>query len=106
MREDLKLPFAVLSDPTRKTITEWGVLNAHEKGGIAIPSTFLVDPGLRVRFSSAEEVARRVPAAEILALVRGTSAGAAPKIRGVNPGMMFVRAIGNAFRHGVRVKRG
>ncbi|HVN27102.1 MAG TPA: hypothetical protein VMT64_01375, partial [Candidatus Binataceae bacterium] len=71
-------------------------------------ATFLVDPGMRVRFSSAEEIARRVPASEMLELIRSGSSTAVPnpKMRGVNPGAMFLRAIGNAFRHGVRVKRG
>ncbi len=104
MRDDLKIRFPILSDSSRKTIIEWGLLNAHEKGGIAIPATFLIDPGLPVRFSSAEEIARRVPPSEMLALVRSEPSN--PKMRGVNPGLMFVRAIGNAFRHGVRVKRG
>ena len=103
LRDDLAIRFALLSDSTRKTITDWGLLNAHEKGGIAIPATFLIDPGLRVRFSSAEEIARRVPASEMLALIRNEPSK--PKMRGVNPGVMFIRAIGNAFRHGVRVKR-
>jgi len=102
VRDDLKIRFPILSDPTRKTIIGWGLLNANEKGGIAIPATFVVDPGLRVRFSSAEEIARRVPASEMLDYIRGATN---PRMRGVNPGVMFIRAIGNAFRHGVRVKR-
>jgi peroxiredoxin len=104
MGDDLGIHFPLLSDPTRKTITEWGLLNANEKGGIAIPATFLVDRGLHVRFSSAEQIARRVPASEMLAFIRAGES-AKPSMRSINPGLMFVRAISNAFRHGVRVKR-
>jgi peroxiredoxin len=105
VRDDLKIEFPVLSDPTRKTIIEWGLLNASEKGGIAIPATFVVDRDLVVRFSSFEDVMRRVAANEMLAFVGPESTAAQPARRGVNPGLMFVRAMGNAFRHGVRVKR-
>jgi peroxiredoxin len=108
MRRNLGIEFPVLSDTTREVITKWGVLNSAEKSGIAIPSTFLIDRGLRVQFSSAEGIARRVSAREMLAFV-GTfkAVGDAPKppARALNPGLMFMRAVGNAFRHGVHVKR-
>jgi len=29
-----------------------------------------------------------------------------PRARGVNPAAMFLRAMANGFRHGVKVKRG
>jgi peroxiredoxin len=105
MRDDLQIRFPILSDTTRKTIIEWGLLNANEKGGIAIPSTFLIEPGLSVRFASTEGIASRIPASEMLALVCEPLGAKTPAMRGINPGLMFVRAIGNAFRHGVRVKR-
>ncbi len=108
MRRDLGIEFPVLSDTKREIITGWGLLNAAEKGGIANPATVLIDRELRVRFSSAEGVARRVPAREMLAFIGTIKAvGDAPKppVRSINPGLMFMRAVGNAFRHGVRVKR-
>jgi peroxiredoxin len=108
MRDDLAIRFPLLSDATRKTITEWNLLNRGEKGGIAHPATFVIDPGLRVRFSSAEEMSRRVLAADMLALIRAPEINALPAkppLRSINPGLMFVRAISNAFRNGVRVKR-
>jgi peroxiredoxin len=108
MRRDLGIEFPVLSDTNREVITEWGVLNSTEKGGIAIPSTFLIDRDLHVQFSSAEGIARRVSAREMLAFVRTLKAvgdAPTPPARSINPGLMFMRAIANAFRHGVHVKR-
>ena len=105
LRKDLGIAFPLLSDPSRRTITEWGLLNEHEKGGIAIPATILIDPGLKVRFSSAEQVARRVAASEMLALVRGEKSDSAPSQYILNPGLMFLRAVSNALRFGIRVRR-
>jgi peroxiredoxin len=108
MRRDLGIEFPVLSDTRREVITGWGLLNAAEKGGIAIPATFLIDRDLRVQFSSAEGIMRRVSAREMLAYLGTLKAvGDAPKppARNINPGLMFMRAVSNAFRHGVHVKR-
>ncbi len=108
MRRDLQIEFPVLSDTRREVITEWGVLNAAEKGGIAVPSTFLIDRDLRVRFSSAEGIARRLSAREMIAFVETMKAvgdAPTPPARSINPGLMFMRALSNAFRHGVHVKR-
>jgi peroxiredoxin len=108
MCRDLGIEFPVLSDGSRETITEWGLLNLNEKGGIAFPATFLIDRGLVVRFSTLEETTRRVPARSMLAFVKALElkGDASPPIKQhVSPGLWFVRAIANAFRHGVRVKR-
>jgi len=105
---DLEIDFPVLSDSSREVITSWGLLNASEKGGIAFPATFLIDRNLTVRFSSAGEgVVRRVPASEMLEMVRAVGAGssAKPRAKRVNPGWMFVRAVVNSLRHGVTAKR-
>ena len=51
LRSDLSIPFPLLSDSNRATIIEWGVLNAAEKGGIAIPATFLIDRERKVRLA-------------------------------------------------------
>jgi alkyl hydroperoxide reductase subunit AhpC len=109
MCRDLGIEFPVLSDRNRETISKWGLLNTSEKGGIAFPATFLIDRSLAVRFSTVEETLRRVPAPEMLAFVRtmGLEGGAsAPLKRSVNPGLMFLRAIANAFRHGIRIRHG
>jgi peroxiredoxin Q/BCP len=107
MRTDLQLPFPILCDSSRKVITEWGLLNAREKGGIAIPATILIDRGGVVRLREGEELASRIPPAKMLEYVRALAKGAssAPARARVNPGLMFLRAIANGFRHGARVKR-
>ncbi len=107
MRKDLSIPFPLLSDSSRATIIEWGVLNAGEKGGIAIPATFLIDRERKVRFAKVEDMMMRVEPREMLEFVRKMPSGdaPAPRARGVNPAMMFLRAMANGFRFGVNVKR-
>ncbi len=107
MRKDLSIPFPLLSDSDRRTIIEWGVLNANEKGGIAIPATFLIDRERKVRFASVEDMMMRVEPTAMLEFIRAMPAGdpATPRPRGVNPALMFLRAMANGFRYGVNVKR-
>ena len=107
LRGDLQLPFPILSDRSRKVITEWGLLNPREKGGIAIPATILIDRGGIIRLREQENTLARVPPAKMLEYVRALTndpATQSPKARGVSPGLMFLRAIANGFRHGTRVK--
>ena len=108
MRKDLSIPFPLLSDSDRATIIEWGVLNANEKGGIAIPSTFLIDRERKVRFAKVEDMMMRIEPRAMLEFVRAKPSGAPsiPRARGVNPALMFLRAMANGFRYGVNVKRG
>jgi len=107
LRKDLALPFELLCDRTRATIIEWGVLNAKEKGGIAIPATFVVDRERKVRFAKVEDMMMRVEPRDLLEFIRTMNDGEAqaPRARGVNPASMFLRAIANGFRYGVNVKR-
>jgi peroxiredoxin len=108
-RRSLAIGFPVLSDSNRETITRWGLLNANEKGGIAFPATFLIDRGRLVRFSTAEDTSRRVAADAMLTFAKrmGLEGDAsAPPQSSINPGSMFVRAIANALRRGIRVKSG
>jgi peroxiredoxin len=42
--------FQILSDVEKKTITEYGILNAEEHGGIAHPSIFILDKEGRIRY--------------------------------------------------------
>jgi peroxiredoxin Q/BCP len=106
MSKDLSIPFSLLSDSDRATIIEWGVLNAKEKGGIAIPSTFLIDRARKVRLASVEDMMMRIEPGAMLEVVRTLPSGSAPvpRARSVNPAMMFLRAMANGFRHGVNVK--
>ncbi len=108
MARELELPFAVLCDPRREVVERWGLLNRAEKGGIAFPATFVIDRDRKVRFRSLENVGRRVSARDVLAYLRrleGDRAAVAPHQTRVKPGAMFLKAIRNAMRRGIKVPR-
>jgi len=42
--------FQILSDADKKTITEYGIVNAAEHGGIDHPSIFVLDKQGRIRY--------------------------------------------------------
>ena len=42
--------FQILSDVDHKVIKQYGILNSQEHGGIAFPSTFIVDKTGRIRW--------------------------------------------------------
>jgi peroxiredoxin len=102
VRRELRLPFPILSDSQRRVVREWDVYNPQEKGGIAKPAVFILAPDRTVRFVSVDEVASRVPAAEILRRVseQGPAPGADRKIRIPGPALFF-RAVRNALRMGM-----
>jgi len=74
LRREMRLPFVVLSDPGRKVVDAWDLLNP-EMGGIARTSTFVIEPDLTISFRSLDSTEERVPAAAILAWL---SSGRAP----------------------------
>lgn len=101
VRRQWKLPFPILSDRQRRVVQEWDVYNAREKGGIAKPAVFILNPDLTVRFVSVDQVASRIPAAQILRLLRNEGKGAAVRRKSIVPGPATVfAAIRSAFRLG------
>jgi peroxiredoxin len=103
VRDEFHLNFAILCDTHRRVTREWGVYNAREKGGIARPAVFILDPGRVVRYVSVDEVASRVPAPEVVRLLSAGSGVPAPQRRRLNPGPgNFVRAVRNSLHFGVR----
>jgi peroxiredoxin len=42
--------FQILSDSQKKTIAEYGIVNAAEHGGIAHPSVFILDKEGKIRY--------------------------------------------------------
>jgi hypothetical protein len=52
-------------------VRDWDLFNPREKGGIAVPATFVLDADRRVLLSSIDGVLRRAPAENALAFVRG-----------------------------------
>jgi peroxiredoxin len=70
LRVHLSLPFPILCDTERRVVKDWGIYNSGEKGGIAKPAVFLIDSSHVVRYAAVDTVVRRVPAAEIVSLLR------------------------------------
>jgi peroxiredoxin len=78
MRRTLQLPFLVLSDTERQVVREWGVYNPRERGGIATPAVFVIEPGRRVRFAEVDGVTTRVHASAMIPVLRGEAS--APEV--------------------------
>jgi peroxiredoxin len=106
VRQELSIKFPLLCDTSREVVKKYGLLNSGEKGGIALPASFVIDRDRVVRFRALEQVASRINVDQLLELVRELGRGAEPQTkprhRGVFPGLMFLRATMNAMRHGVR----
>ena len=67
----LHLPFPLLSDVERKVVSEWGLLNTGEHGGIAHPVTWVIDQTRTVRFRSLDQKTSRVDLGLLVAFLRG-----------------------------------
>jgi alkyl hydroperoxide reductase subunit AhpC len=88
VKRDLALPYSILSDGSREVIARCGVLNAREKGGIAVPSVFVLDRELRLRMLAVEEAARRLTPGEVLqfvAAMQNSKAADQPEMRRSGP---------------------
>ena len=110
LREQLSLKFPLLCDSDRAVVTQYGLLNTREMGGIAFPAVFVIDRDRKIRFRALETVARRVHVKQLVEFVgsigKGGSATASqPGQRGVWPGEMFFRAGMNMLIRGVRAKK-
>jgi peroxiredoxin len=103
VRNELGLPFPILCDTLRLVVRQWGVYNDREKGGIAKPAVFILDPGRIIRYASVDEVASRVPASEVTRLLgKGLRSSEAHR-RVLLPRLTnFVDAVRNSIHFGVR----
>ena len=105
VRRELRLPFSILCDTNRRVVQDWDIYNAREKGGIAKPAVFILDPGRLVRFASVDTVASRVPTSEITALLRNVRENS-PSRQFVFPRLRdFFHAIRNMIRFGLKSPR-
>lgn len=75
LRRSLRLPFPILCDTERRVVRQWDIYNPRERGGIAKPAVFLIDGDRTLRFGAVDTVVRRVPAAEIIRLVKTAAMG-------------------------------
>jgi peroxiredoxin len=81
VRAELSLNFPLLCDVDKSVVTSWGLLNERERGGIARPAVFVIEPDLTVAFRSLDEVVQRVPPQTVLAFVDGETTGAPAVLR-------------------------
>lgn len=73
LRGQISLPFTILCDTEKRLIRDWDLYNERERGGIAKPAVFVIDPNLVVRYASIDSVATRVPASEIVRFLNRSS---------------------------------
>lgn len=99
LRVHLSLPFPILCDTERRVVTDWGIYNSGEKGGIAKPAVFIIDPNQVVCYAAVDAVVRRVPAAEIVSLLQNAGQGQ-PVQRRVHVPLFseWISAIRNSFQ--------
>ena len=102
VRDQLGLPFPILSDSARRVVRAWDLYNPKEQGGIAVPAVFVIGPGRRVLHRSIDSTRSRVSTEGVLGFLRGDGLRAPERTR-VRAGLRdFARAIGNMIRRGVR----
>jgi peroxiredoxin len=75
MRRRLHLPYLVLCDPSRRVLREWGLLNKHKAGGIAIPATVLLDRDRAILYFSRDTVTMRTMPRHLLTIAANTPIG-------------------------------
>ena len=99
LRRELGLPFVILCDTERRVVKEWGIFNAEEKGGIAKTALFIVEPGGVVSYAAVDSVVKRVPAAEVVTLLKNAGEADAVRRKVQMPRFAdWVRGLGNYFR--------
>ena len=98
LRNELRLPFPLLCDTSRSVVQDWDIYNKRERGGIAKPAVFVIDPDKTVRYASVDSVATRVPAAEIVRLLREPEAGPGRRKVHIPRSGEWMRAIRNNLR--------
>ncbi len=99
LRLQLSLAFPILCDTEHSVVRQWGIYNSEEKGGIAKPAVFIIDPNHVVSYASMDTVATRVSAAEIVSVLQ-SAAKAQPVRRRVYVPLFFewVSAIRNLIQ--------
>jgi len=75
LKRSFGLPYLLLCDPERTVVSEWGLLNESEMGGIARPAVFVIDVGRTILFRSVDSTTEQVHAPATLAFVREWRAG-------------------------------
>lgn len=100
LARQLRLPFTLLCDPSREVVTAYGLLNSGEKGGIAYPATFVLDPDLQIRFRSLDRTAERVKLDPLLSFL-GDGSPPIGRSRVVPRPRELLRVMLNSVRGGI-----
>jgi peroxiredoxin len=100
LRQQLSLQFPILCDTERRLVREWGIYNPREKGGIAKPAVFLIDPDRVTRFAAVDSVSTRVSAPEMIRLLKisGKETYSAQPKRYIPRFSDWLRALHNVLR--------
>jgi peroxiredoxin len=99
LRVHLSLPFPILCDTEHRVVKEWGIYNAKERGGIAKPSVFIIDPNKVIRYAAVDTVATRVPATEVVSQLQMAGKSQAVKRKVHIPRLsQFLTALRNNFK--------
>jgi peroxiredoxin len=99
VRQDLRLPFMILCDMERRVVREWDILNSRERGGIAKPALFIINPDRTVRYASMDGISSRTAPTEIVRLLQATAESpAARRKHYIATPADFFRGIRNSFR--------
>ena len=104
LRVDLALPFPILCDTERRVVRDWGIYNSGERGGIAKPAVFIIDPSHVVRYASVDAVVRRVPAAAMVSLLQNAAEGQ-PVRRTVHVPLFYERKSSDSEYHSAVAER-
>jgi len=101
MRQQLNLPFAVLSDAKLQVANRFGLMG-HEKPGQATPATLVLDPRHGVVMSTLNDFTKCVVARDALSFVRAhqdstapVASMAPPPVENPKPGFLFLRGLIN-----------
>jgi peroxiredoxin len=106
LRRQLCLPFTILCDTERRIVQDWDVYNPREKGGIAKPAVFIIGSDLTVHYVSLDTLSMRVPASEILRILRSTGPVRPVRRRLYIPTLAgILRAIRNLLRFSLHSRR-
>jgi alkyl hydroperoxide reductase subunit AhpC len=85
LRHNLRLPFAILSDTGKQVIKDWGIYNPREKGGIAVPSVFILDRDRTVLYASVDSTFARIPTPDIVRILQSPGEAPPPPANAIFP---------------------
>lgn len=70
LRDQLDLPFELISDEDCSVISDWDLLNEKERDGIAFPNVYVINQDRNVVFHSRETTASRAETDTVLEFLR------------------------------------